>query len=89
MERYNNLHQHAEPTSTRSRKITTRPETNHLNIDDTDSDSDDGANEMVDPSNPWLDEWNTYFNVNEVVPEGMGVVQWWGVRLFIHVQMCP
>jgi hypothetical protein len=50
-----------------------------MNIDDTDSESDNGGNEAVDPSRPWLDEWNTYFNTHEVVPEGMGIVRWWGV----------
>ena len=50
-----------------------------MNIDDTDSESDDGSNKAVDPSRPWLDEWNMYFNTHEVVPEGMGIVRWWGV----------
>lgn len=79
MQRYNDLHQHAVPPSTHARKGTSRAKTSRMNIDDTDSESDNGGNEAVDPSRPWLDEWNTYFNTHEVVPEGMGIVRWWGV----------
>jgi hypothetical protein len=49
-----------------------------MNIDDTDSESDEDG----DPGSPWLNEWTTYLNSNEVIPEGMGMVQWWGVRVF-------
>ena len=35
-----------------------------------------------DPSKPWLDEWNPYIQTHESVPEGMGIVCWWGVRHF-------
>ena len=60
---------------------------NRLNIDDTDSDSDENTDGVIDPNRLWLDEWNTYFNTHEVVPEGMGIIRWWGVScsfLFGH-----
>jgi hypothetical protein len=50
-----------------------------LNIDDTDSENNDDSDETIDLSRPWLNEWNAYFNTHDVVPEGMGVVRWWGV----------
>jgi hypothetical protein len=46
-----------------------------------DSESDNNSNNLIDPNRPWLDKWNTYVNTNEVVPEGMGIVHWWGVCL--------
>ena len=49
-----------------------------MNTDDTDSESDEDG----DPSRPWLDEWITYLSSHEVIPEGVGIVRWWGVRVF-------
>ena len=51
---------------------------NRLNIDDTDTESDD-TDGVIDPSRLWLDEWSTCFNTQEVVPDRMGIVCWWGV----------
>jgi hypothetical protein len=82
VQRYNNLHQHAAPAA-RICKGSSHHKTNHLNIDDMDSESDDNSNDLMDPNRPWLDEWNTYFNMNEVVPVGMGIVRWWGVYLSV------
>ena len=62
-------------------KAKTHRKTKRLNIDDTDSESDDNNNETSDPSRPWLDEWNSYLGIQEVIPEDMGVVRWWGVWL--------
>ena len=78
MQWYNELHQHAAPRSARVRKGTSC-NANRLNIDDTDSESDDDDTKASDPSKPWLDKWNTYFHTLEVVPDGMGIVRWWGV----------
>jgi len=49
-----------------------------LNIDDTNSNTNTD-DEAADPSRPWSKEWSAYINSNEVVPEGMGIVHWWGV----------
>jgi hypothetical protein len=85
LQRYDNLHEHAATTSTRICKPSTSnksgQEFGRMNIDDTDSESDEDG----DPGRPWLNEWATYLNSNEVIPEGMGMVQWWG----IHGQRYP
>jgi hypothetical protein len=49
-----------------------------MNINDTDSESDED-NDIIDPNRPWLDQWTAYLNSNEVIPEGLGMVHWWGV----------
>lgn len=81
MQRYNDLHQHAAPNSTRVRKSNSRHNTSRLNIDDTDTESDNNDDDSTDPNRPWLDEWTMYFNTHEAVPDGMGIVHWWGVCL--------
>ena len=32
-------------------------------------------------ANAYLEAWNGYINTNEVVLDGMGIVQWWGVHV--------
>ena len=76
VQRYTDLHQHAAPSPPHARKGILNHKMNHLNIDDTDSDSDENTDGVIDPNRPWLDEWNTYFNTHEVVLEGMGIVRW-------------
>lgn len=51
---------------------------------DNDSDSEGRVNDhpSSDPSKPWLEEWNLYLQTHEVVPEGLGIVEWWGVCVF-------
>jgi len=51
------------------------------NIDDTDSESEMEV-DTVDPTKPYLHEWNTYLLTHEIIPEGMGLVRWWGVSVF-------
>ena len=34
-----------------------------------------------DSSKPWMREFNQYIQVRDEVPEGMTLVQWWGVCL--------
>ena len=49
-------------------------------IDDTDSSSDDDeCLRAANPADAYLEEWNLYVNTHEAVPDGMGIVQWWGV----------
>ena len=64
VQRYTDLHQHAAPIHTHARKGISNRKTNCLNIDDTDSESNDNADGVIDPSQPWLDEWNSYFNTH-------------------------
>ncbi|KAJ7923871.1 ribonuclease H-like domain-containing protein [Mycena leptocephala] len=32
----------------------------------------------IDPTRPWLDEFNEYLQGRETVPEGMSTIEWWG-----------
>jgi len=43
-----------------------------------DEDSD-GEAAPSDPTKPWLTEFNLYATTHESVPDGMGIVRWWGV----------
>jgi hypothetical protein len=71
--------QHSHTTST-SAKCGCR------NMDDTDTESDDDDPEAIHPTSSWVDEWKLYINTYEVVPDDMGIIQWWGVRSphFLH-----
>jgi len=50
-------------------------------MDDT-SEEEEVTVAASDPSKPWLEEWNLYIQTHETVPEGMGIVCWWGVHSF-------
>jgi hypothetical protein len=51
-----------------------------------DEEDDSGTTEShPDPLNRWLDEYRLYFNVREVVPEGIGTIQWMSSRTFQNV----
>jgi hypothetical protein len=68
--------------STRTHKTHAPPKLNRRNIDDTDTESDDDDDRQgADPTSSWIDEWKLYINTYEVVPDDMGIVQWWGVSL--------
>ena len=65
------------------------PELGHWNIDDTDSSSDDKDYLQASSTvNAYLEEWNLYLNMNEVVLDDIGIVGWWGVccMLLFHHQ---
>ena len=52
----------------------------HPNIDDTDSEDDSNSNQAaIILANVWVDEWQVYLNTNEDIPNGLGIVHWWGV----------
>ena len=47
-----------------------------------DSDDSDNDSNMVEPLNePWMVEFEQYMNTNDIIPSGMAVVTWWGVRV--------
>lgn len=48
-----------------------------------DDSSDEDSDTEIDPSRPWLAEFNSYFRTHEIVPEGMSIVTWWGVGVAI------
>ena len=37
----------------------------------------------VDPKKPWLKEFNHYLNTMDEIPDGLDVVQWWGVSAYL------
>ena len=67
--------------SVRIRKAPLRHKSSHSNIDDTDSEDDTDDREATDTA--WMDEWKSYLNMNEDIPDSMGIVRWWGVSTFI------
>ncbi|KAJ6623695.1 hypothetical protein B0H10DRAFT_777764 [Mycena sp. CBHHK59/15] len=48
----------------------------------TDDDVDMGNTSAthIDPTRPWLDEFNEYLQASETMPEGTSTIEWWGVR---------
>ena len=40
-----------------------------------------------DSSKPWMREFNQYIQVRDEVPEGMSLIQWWGVCLSVNLLM--
>ena len=47
----------------------------HPNIDDTDTEDDTSDDEgSAYPANAWMEEWKSYINCVEDVPEGMSLV---------------
>jgi hypothetical protein len=61
---------------------------------DTDSEAEEDGN--LDPSKPWLAEYDRYMNTHESIPSDMTTVQWWGVckifksfRKFVHNIVLP
>ena len=49
------------------------------NVDDTDSEEEGHSGEVHDVARPWFAEWNRYEKTHEAIPDGMGIVCWWGV----------
>jgi hypothetical protein len=44
---------------------------------DTDSEAEEETN--LDPSKPWMAEFDRYMNTHESIPDDMSTVAWWGV----------
>ena len=53
---------------------------------DTDSEAEEENN--VDPSKPWLAEFERYMGTHESILEDMSTVQWWGVRRILIILKC-
>jgi hypothetical protein len=45
---------------------------------DTDSEAEEETN--LDPSKPWMAEFDRYMNTHESIPDDMSTVAWWGVH---------
>ncbi|KAG6914152.1 hypothetical protein DXG01_002077 [Tephrocybe rancida] len=79
-ERYRALHandaQMSEPPCKKRKTAGTL-----LRVSDTDSDdSDDEEDTPNDPTKPWMTEFRRYLDTNDLVLEGMPVVEWWGIH---------
>ena len=48
---------------------------------DSDYDMSDDDSDSGDLTKPWLAEYQRYISTCDVVPEGMSLVEWWGVSL--------
>ena len=81
IERFNDQNNKPSPEPTNTRKAPSSSKPGHRNVDDTDSESDEDCQQVVDATNSWMDEWKSYLNTHEVVPDNMGIVHWWGVRI--------
>ena len=44
-----------------------------------DEDDDDSTSTPTEIAEPWWHEFNQYLNGSDEVPNGMSIVQWWGV----------
>jgi len=81
IERYKHLHKPNTTSQSQAKKRTTPTKKGRRrNVDDTASEDSDTGGDLVDPTRPWIAEWNLYVNTNETIAKDMGIVQWWGVR---------
>jgi hypothetical protein len=58
----------------------------HTNIDDTETEDDSDSCEAAVGESNASDEWKTYLNSVEDVPDELGVIRWWGVSRFSSVR---
>ena len=59
----------------------------HQNVDNTNSSSSDEDYPEASSTVNYLEEFNLYLNTNEIVPDDISIVSWWGVHqmlLFHH-----
>lgn len=84
IEHFNSLQQDPGEKSKTLCKSSSKCKSAHPNINDTDTEDNAGDSEATAAlSNAWMVEWKAYLNTNEDIPEGMGIVQWWGVSMSI------
>jgi len=87
IERYESLNQTTtiqQPSQSQSkRSFASTGKQPRQNVDDTDSEEEGHNGEVHDAARPWFAEWNRYEKTREAVPDGMGIVRWWGVRLCV------
>ena len=86
IERYKSLNQPTNlerPLQSQSKRtLASIKKQRRQNVDDTESEAEGDNGEPIDAERPWLSEWNCYEKTHEAVPEGMGIVRWWGVCWF-------
>jgi hypothetical protein len=79
-ERYEQL-QTADALSSKSSTthVSKRQKTHGLLRDNDSDESDDNVGDSLSPS--WMIEFKCYIDTNDLIPPGMTVVEWWGVRI--------
>jgi hypothetical protein len=69
-----------KPVTQSTIKTRASPKRGRRNVDDTDTEDDDDDNQQVSClMSSWIEEWKLYVNTYKVIPDDMGIVQWWGV----------
>jgi hypothetical protein len=82
-ERYEQLQQEDVSSAKTSATRPMKRRTTQGLLRDTDSDdSDDALHAPIPSSDPWVVEFDQYIKTNDILPEGMSIVTWWGVRTF-------
>ena len=61
MQHYTDLHWHTALILTHACKAISNHKMNCLKINDTDSESNNNADGVIDLSRPWLNKWSSYF----------------------------
>ena len=84
IERYEFLHCMA-PSSDQSKKTKKSHKVDGLIRDNIETDSeyegDEEDDPLSDPTKPWRGEFLRFLNAKDVIPENMGIVEWWGVSV--------
>jgi hypothetical protein len=76
--RFNQLNK--KPVTQSTLKTRASPKHGRRIIDDTNTKDDDDDNQQVSHlTSSWIEEWKLYVNTYKVIPNDMGIVQWWGV----------
>jgi len=85
IECYEFLH-HTMPPSEQSKKSKKSCKVDGLIRDNIETDSEYEGDEEEDPlsdlTKPWRGEFLRFLNAKDVIPENVGIVEWWGVSVF-------
>jgi hypothetical protein len=84
--KFKNRYEQLKATDSTSSKTSTMPPAKRQKTEgllrEADSDDSDSGIDVREPSsNPWMIEFDQYMNTNDIIPPGMTVVAWWGVRV--------
>jgi hypothetical protein len=88
IERYEFLHRTTPPSeqSTQTKKSHNVDGLIRDNIEtDSEYEGDEEEDPLSDPTKPWRGEFLRFLNAKDVIPEDMGIVEWWGVSGLVPV----
>ena len=81
IKRFEELSKKTQTQAIHVHKTRTSSKPGRQNVYDTDTETDDDDSEQVaNVGSRWIEEWKLYFSTHEVVPDGVGIARWWGVR---------